>query len=76
MSYPRDGVYHQTGLAWAESEDLREPIDALKNKLEAGENAATEAQALKVKLEEILAAANSLMEKAQNEGLKKRICSI
>lgn len=71
MSYPRDGVYHQTGLAWAESEDLREPIDALKNKLEAGENAATEAQALKVKLEEILAAANSLMEKAQNEGLKK-----
>lgn len=71
MSYPRDGVYHQTGLAWEESEELREPIDALKAKLEAGENATLEAKTLKVKLEGILNAADSLMENAQNEGLKK-----
>ncbi|MGL5381642.1 beta-N-acetylglucosaminidase domain-containing protein [Clostridium sp.] len=71
MSYPRDGVYHQTGLAWEESEDLKEPIDALKAKLEANEDATIEAKDLKLKLEEILNAANSLMEKAENPGLKK-----
>lgn len=61
LSYLRDGVYHQTGLAWEESEDLREPIYELRAKLESGQYVGEEAKVLKVKLQEILDAANSLI---------------
>jgi len=70
MSYPRDGVYHTTGLAWGESEELAPLIDALKAKVTAGEDATAEADALAAALENIFAASNGLMEKSQNEGLK------
>ncbi len=61
MSYPKDGVYHQLGLTWEESEYLTPYIDALKTKFESGEDATEEAQALKRELEIVLDASNTVM---------------
>ena len=71
LSYPRDGVYHTTGLAWEESEELAPYIDALKTKISANQDATGEAKALKEQLQVILDASNEVMEKSKNENLKE-----
>ncbi len=71
MSYPRDGVYHTTGLAWEESEELAPLIEALKQQVNAGQDASKEIDALKGKLQEILDASNQLMALSQNAALKE-----
>ena len=68
MSYPKDGVSHTTGLAWEESEYLADEINAILEKVKAGESIAEEAAALIPKLEEIDAAANTVLN-CDNEAL-------
>lgn len=70
MSYPKDGVYHQTGLAWEESEELAPYIEALESKVDAGQAAAEEAAALKAELEKILQATEDVMTLSKNDLLK------
>lgn len=68
MSYPKDGVYHTTGLAWEESEYLADEINAILEKVKAGESIAEEAATLIPKLEEIDKAADTVL-KCDNEAL-------
>ena len=68
MSYPKDGVSHTTCLAWEESEYLADEINAILEKVKAGESIAEEAAALIPKLEEIDAAANTVLN-CDNEAL-------
>lgn len=72
MSYPKDGVYHTTGLAWEESEYLADEINAILEKVKAGESIAEEAATLIPKLEEIKAAADTVL-KCDNEAIVKEI---
>lgn len=68
MSYPKDGVYHTTGLAWEESEYLADEINAIIEKAKAGESIADEAATLIPKLQEINNAAETVL-KCDNEAL-------
>ncbi|WP_455684798.1 beta-N-acetylglucosaminidase domain-containing protein, partial [Thomasclavelia sp.] len=71
LSYPRDGVYHTTGLAWEESEELAPYIADLKAKIEANEDIESSALALKEQLQIILNASQEIMEKSKNQNLKE-----
>lgn len=68
MSYPMDGVYHTTGLAWEESEYLADEMNAIMEKVKAGESIADEAATLLPKLEEIITAADKVLN-CDNEAL-------
>lgn len=68
MSYPKDGVYHTTGLAWEESEYLADEINAIIEKAKAGESIADEAATLLPKLQEIDKAAQTVLD-CSNEAL-------
>lgn len=72
MSYPRDGVYHTTGLAWEESENLADDVNTIIDKVKKDESIKEYTDSFLTKLQGISLASDVVL-KNGNEALLEEI---